>query len=134
MKYWFYLILILGTISTAAQTQVDQSSEVSEKKEVYHEQLPVFPGGEEGMYEYLASETKYPKKARKEKIQGSVFVSFTVETDGSVTNVKVVRGVSPELDAEALRVVKAMPDFEQPAMQRGKPVPFIYNLPLSFSL
>ena len=85
------------------------------------ETLPQFPGGQGVMMKYLAANIKYPASAVKAKKQGRVIVTFVIQKDGSVTNARIVRSVDPELDAEALRIVKAMPNWT-PGTQDGKPV------------
>ena len=97
------------------------------------EVMPVYPGGEEAFYAFLKDQLKYPKEARKEWIEGRVWVSFVLEKDGSVSHVRVVRGVHPLLDDEAVRVVSAMEDWT-PGYQLGKPVRVQYNLPIIFSI
>ena len=97
------------------------------------ETMPQFPGGQKVLMKYLAANIKYPATAVKAKKQGRVIVTFTVRKDGSITNAKVARSVDPELDAEALRVVRAMPKWT-PGTQLGKPVNVKYTLPVNFSL
>ena len=97
------------------------------------ESLPQFPGGQGVMMKYLAANIKYPASAVKAKKQGRVIVSFVIQKDGSVTNARIVRSVDPELDAEALRIVKAMPNWT-PGTQDGKPVNVRYTIPVVFSL
>ena len=97
------------------------------------EQMPSFPGGDAKMYEYLGKNIKYPQIARETGIQGRVFVNFVVEPDGSVSNVKVLRGIGGGCDEEAMRVVKAMPKWS-PGKQRGKTVRVSYTLPVVFKL
>lgn len=94
---------------------------------------PEFPGGEEALYKYLAENIKYPVLAKEKGTQGRVYVTFVVEKDGSVTDAKVLRGVSEEVDAEALRVINAMPKWK-PGMQQGVPVRVQYNIPIIFKL
>lgn len=103
------------------------SSKVFEVVEV----MPEYPGGTAAMMKYLSANIKYPKKAIDKNIQGRVVVSFIVEADGSVSNVRTVRSISPELDAEALRVVKGMPKWK-PGRQKGKAVRVKYTIPVSF--
>jgi len=105
------------------------------QEEVYNvvEQMPEFPGGETALPAFLGKEVKYPAEAAKKGIQGKVFVTFVVAKDGSVTNAKVVRGVDPMLDAEALRVVKAMPKWT-PGKQSGKDVAVQFTVPINFKL
>jgi periplasmic protein TonB len=129
------------TISTE---ETDKKVEVFEIKEV--EEAPVaetifdvveenasFPGGEALMGEFLRKNIKYPPMARESGIQGRVYVEFIVYKDGTIGDVKIRRGVSPELDEEALRVVKMMPKWE-PGKQRGKPVTCRFTLPINFKL
>lgn len=97
------------------------------------ETLPQFPGGQEMMMKYLAANIKYPASAVKAKKQGRVIVTFVIQKDGSVTNARIARSVDPELDAEALRIVKAMPNWT-PGTQDGKPVNVKYTIPVIFSL
>ena len=97
------------------------------------EVMAEFPGGKEALYQFLTDNIKYPESAKKKKIQGTVWVSFFIEKDGSISHVKVDHGISPELDKEAIRVVKLMPKWE-PATQRGKPIRIATLLPVKFSL
>jgi TonB family protein len=97
------------------------------------EEMPKFPGGEKALINYLAKNIKYPDKAKKDKVQGRVFVSFVVEKDGSIGDVKVLRGIGGGCDEESIRVVQNMPNWT-PGMQRGKAVRVAYNLPIKFSL
>ena len=97
------------------------------------ETMPYFPGGNVLMLKYLADNIKYPASAVKAKKQGRVIVTFIVQKDGSITHAKIARSINPELDAEALRVVKGMPKWT-PGTQLGKPVSVKYALPVKFSL
>lgn len=97
------------------------------------ETMPYFPGGRELLLKYLAANIKYPASAVKAKKQGRVIVTFIVQKDGSITHAKIARSIDPELDAEALRVVKGMPKWT-PGTQLGKPVSVKYTLPVKFSL
>ena len=99
----------------------------------YPEVLPEFPGGEKAMLKWLGSNVKYPALAAENNIQGRVMVSFVVERDGSVSNVKVDRGVDPSLDKEAVRLVQSMPKWK-PGMYNGKPVRCRFRLPVTFKL
>jgi TonB family protein len=103
------------------------------EKYVVVEEMPEFPGGEKAMMSWIGSNTKYPAEAVKEKITGLVVVSFTVSSTGKVQNVKAVRSVSPALDAEAVRVIKSMPDWK-PGRQKGQPVDIKYMVPVEFKL
>ena len=97
------------------------------------EEKPVFPGGEKAFYKYLSNNIKYPETAMKNKIQGTVWVKFIIEKDGSISNVKVIRDANPDLNKEALRVIKSMPNWK-PGKQNGKPVRVSYQVPIRFSL
>ena len=97
------------------------------------EEMPQYLGGDAKLLEYVAKNVKYPQIARESGIQGRVFVNFVVEPDGSVSNVKVLRGIGGGCDEEAVRVVKSMPKWK-PGKQRGKAVRVSYNLPVNFKL
>ncbi|MBR5082689.1 MAG: TonB family protein [Bacteroidales bacterium] len=97
------------------------------------EEMPSFPGGESKMMEYIGKNIKYPQIARETGIQGRVFVSFVVEPDGSISNVKVLRGIGSGCDEEAVRVVKSMPKWK-PGKQRGKAVRVSYQTAIYFRL
>lgn len=97
------------------------------------EEQPSFPGGVSALFKYLAAEVKYPVIAQENGIQGRVVTSFVVDKEGNIKQVKVERGVDPALDAEALRVVKAMPKWI-PGKQKGKAVAVRYILPVQFRL
>ena len=97
------------------------------------EQMPSFPGGPSALMEYLHDHVKYPVVAQENGVQGRVFVSFIVERDGSITDVRVVRSVDPSLDREAARVVSSMPRWT-PGKQNGSAVRVKYNVPVSFRL
>ena len=97
------------------------------------EEMPQFPGGQAALLDYLAKNIKYPVVAEENGIQGRVIVTFVVERDGSITDVKVVKSVDPSLDKEASRVVKAMPRW-QPGKQNGSAVRVKYTVPVQFKL
>lgn len=94
---------------------------------------PQFPGGEEARMQYLMNNIKYPQEARDESIEGTVYVQFIVEADGSITNAKVLRGIGGGCDEEALEVVENMPDWE-PGKKDGEPVRTQFNMPIRFAL
>ena len=94
------------------------------------EDMPTFPGD---INKWLGKNVKYPVIAQENNIQGRVTVQFVIERDGSITDVKVLRGVDPSLDKEAVRVVKSMPKWK-PGKQRGKPVRVSYTVPINFRL
>ena len=97
------------------------------------EEMPSFPGGQGALMQYLASNIKYPVVAQENGVQGRVIVSFVVERDGSISDVKVARSVDPSLDREAQRVVKSMPKWK-PGKQNGSAVRVKYTVPVVFRL
>ena len=97
------------------------------------EEMPSFPGGQGALMQYLASNIKYPVVAQENGVQGRVIVSFVVERDGSISDVKVARSVDPSLDREAQRVVKSMPRWS-PGKQNGSTVRVKYTVPVVFRL
>ena len=97
------------------------------------EQMPEFPGGSIELMKFLSENIKYPEAASKAGTQGRVVAQFIVEADGSISNVKVLKNVSDEIDAEAVRVIKAMPKWK-PGMQKGQPVRVKYTIPVTFRL
>ena len=97
------------------------------------EQEPSFPGGEEARIKFIVNNLKYPESAKKNGIQGTVYVSFVVETDGYISNIQILRGIGSGCDEEVIRVMKLMPAWI-PGKQNGKKVRVQYNMPVKFSL
>jgi protein TonB len=97
------------------------------------EELPVPPGGYEGLFKYIAHKTVYPVVAKENNIQGKVYIRFCVTSKGDVEQVSILKSVDPELDAEAMRVVKTFPRFT-PGKQAGKPVPVWFTVFVNFQL
>ena len=97
------------------------------------EQMPMFPGGDAALMSYLANNIHYPTVAAENGVQGRVVVGFVVERDGSITDVRILRGVDPSLDREAMRVVKSMPRWT-PGKQNGSAVRVKYQVPVAFRL
>ena len=114
---------------------VEVEEEEVQEQEIFQivEEMPAYPGGEQKLMEFIAKGIKYPQIARETGIQGRVFVGFVIEPDGSVSNVKVLRGIGGGCDEEAMRVVKSMPKWK-PGKQRGKAVRVSYMLPVNFKL
>lgn len=147
-----FALLVAGNISCsqdASQTE-DAKEEVvapvspeakeapadsTAKEEVFMvaEQMPEYPGGMKEMLKFLQENVKYPENAMKNNVQGRVIVQFVVEKDGTPTEFKVLRSVDPDLDAEALRVMKAMPKWK-PGMQKEQVVRVKFTVPVSFKL
>lgn len=114
-------------------TVVEEEEPAEQEVFIIVEQMPLFPGGDEALRKYLATEVKYPVIAQENGIQGRVFVKFVIMPDGSVSNVEVARPFDPNLDKEAVRVVKSMPKWT-PGKQRGKAVRVSYTVPINFVL
>ena len=96
------------------------------------EDMPTFPGGDLGLMKFIQKNVKYPPIAEEYNITGKVYISYIVDKSGAVTNVKVVRGVDKNLDAEAVRVVKSLPKYK-PGYQRGKPARVMFTIPINFT-
>ncbi len=116
------------------KVEVEETEEPQEKV-IFQvvEEMPEFPGGMGEAMKFLAKNIKYPVAAQQAKIEGRVIVQFVVERDGSISDIHTVRSVSPELDAEAIRVVSLMPKWN-PGKQRGKAVAVKYTMPIMFRL
>lgn len=113
--------------------EVEEEEIVEQEIFMVVEEMPEFPGGVAKLGDYLAKNIKYPQMARESGVQGKVFITFVVEPDGHVSNVKVVRGIGAGCDEEAVRVIKNMPKWK-PGKQRGKAVRVSYNVPVNFKL
>lgn len=97
------------------------------------EESPDFPGGDKARIKYISENIQYPEEARVKKIQGTVFISFVVEADGTISNVKVLRGIGGGCDEEAVRIVENMPKWT-PGKTKGKTVRVKFNMPIKFVL
>lgn len=97
------------------------------------EDMPEFPGGDLELRKYIANNINYPEDAKKEGIQGKVFITFVVAKDGKTTDTKIARSVHPSLDKEALRVISGLPTWK-PGKQRGEAVNVSYTIPINFAL
>jgi protein TonB len=124
-----------GTGDIELPTEGDGKDEVEAPQQIFTivEQMPEFPGGEEKLFEYLGKNIKYPSMARENGITGTVYVTFVVEGNGEISDVKKLRGIGGGCDEEAMRVVKAMPSWKA-GKQNGKSVRVQYNLPIKFTL
>ncbi|MBQ8520705.1 MAG: M56 family metallopeptidase [Bacteroides sp.] len=133
-------LLLVSNIETVARTTVRIAKEVTQQATTDQddpvfmvvEQMPEFPGGMAECMKWLQANIKYPAEAKEKGEHGRVIVQFIVERDGSVTNPTIKRGVSPSIDAEAIRVLNAMPKWK-PGTQRGQAVRVKYTLPVKFS-
>lgn len=110
-----------------------QEEEAEPEPFVVVEEMPMFPGGDVELLKYIGDHTQYPEVAKENNIQGRVIVRFCVTAKGGVSQVSILKGVDPELDAEAIRVVNTLPAFK-PGKQGGKAVPVWYMVPITFTL
>ncbi len=113
--------------------EIEEIEEEDEVILVFVQNNPEFPGGQAAMFQYLAKNLKYTQAAKEVGIQGKMLVSFVVWKDGTIGNIKILRGLGAGLDEEAVRVIKAMPRWK-PGNQNGKNVNVEFNMPVSFKL
>lgn len=136
MKICFvFLCLLLSTMTNVAQNEgsyyTDTLTGVHYDYEKIIEVAPQFPGGEDSLNHFLLSQIVYPKEAQDNQIQGIVYVGFTINEDGSVSDVRIMRSVGAGLDEEAMRVISMMPKWT-PAQNKGKPTRVDMCLPVRF--
>jgi len=125
-----------GLSAASISNETSSMAEIVPQEEPVYtvvEVMPKYPGGQDALMRYMSTNTKYPENARKNGVQGTVFITFVVEKDGQISNARVLRGVDEELDKEALRVVKEMPKWN-PGKEKGKAVNVQFNLPVAFKL
>jgi TonB family protein len=129
------IIALLAVCGYTTQLQA-QTDSTANTKAFYTtvDKLPEFPGGIQELYKYLGSTLRYPKTAQKNKVEGRVIIGIIIQADGSVSDVVVKKSsASPELDAEAVRVMELSPKWS-PGEQDGHPVRVAYSIPIVFSL
>jgi protein TonB len=134
MKKVFFAFLFFFVVSLDMAGQNDSSAS-SPKAETIGpvEIMPEFPGGEAELMKFISKNVKYPKSAQKKKIEGKVIVEFIIDTAGNAVDPKVVKSLSPELDAESLRIISIMPKWK-PGTANGKKVRVMYRLPIKYRL
>lgn len=130
---WHYREREFDEFITTVEGMPDTEPVDANEPFVIVEQMPEFPGGNEAMMKYMSAQMKYPDEAVELGIGGTVFVTFVVERDGQITEVKVLRGIGSGCDEEAVRVLKGMPKWD-PGKQNGMAVRTRYNLPFRFHL
>ena len=133
MKKLILMLLMAVCCLMTANAQKTVVSQTNQKVFDTVDQMPEYPGGMQAMIEFLQANMKYPEDAAKQKVEGRVMVQFVVETDGSISDVHVAKQVFPSLDAEAIRVVQAMPKWT-PGKEKGNVVRVKYNLPIVFRM
>ena len=127
INYVLIFMLALGNCAFA------QNTDDITKAYMYVEQMPVFPGGNEKMYEFINKNIQYPDAAREQHIEGKVVAQFVVNIDGKISDIKILRSVAGGCDAEVIRVLNIMPAWT-PGKQNGTNVPVYFNLPVTFKL
>ena len=127
------LILLAAVALFCGTSAMAQSDDVDDAVFVVVEKSPEFPGGNDSLYAFIGRNIKYPEMAKKNKIEGRVFVTFVIEKDGQVSSAKLLRDIGGGCGEEALRVVNSMPKWK-PGTQRGNPVRVQFNLPIMFQL
>ena len=141
-KSIFLLSFFLVFFNLNGNAQTDSASAANDINLLYPDKEPPYRyaeksaepiGGYEAIRKFIEDNMKYPKKARKEGIVGTVFVEFVIEKDGSISNAKVFHGLRPDLDAEAVRVISMMPKWK-PAEHQGKIVRQFFSLPVKFTI
>lgn len=133
-------LVLIGVVAACSEDETEKvlkfssvSAPEADKIFMAVETNPEFPGGVDALYQYLAENIKYPEAARKAKVSGRVFLKFVVRTDGSINDVRVMKGIGFGCDQEAIRIVKNMPKWD-PGKQSGRLVNVEYILPISFQL
>ena len=145
MKKIVLIFFVLLSLNVFAQDSVEEDSVIIWEQPVWHqidesdelimvaEVMPEFPGGAEKMLEFIQDNIKYPEAARESGTQGRVFVEFVIETDGSISNANVIRGIGNGCDEEAVRLIQSMPKWK-PGKQRGEAVRCSYMVPVVFNI
>ena len=140
-KQIIFLIVLTVMFMSSSYIYAQEPSKANQQqpdtnigKEVFTivEVMPEYPGGENARQLYLTQNIQYPVKAKENNIQGTVYVNFIVEKDGSLSNFKILKGIGSGCDEEVVRVMKNMPKWK-PGTQRGQPVRVLINFPVKFS-
>ncbi len=132
-KNLFLLVAALVVAATTTVTAYSQQGGTTENVLDKCEVMPEYPGGMGEMMGFVSKNLQYPAEAKEAGVQGAVVVQFVVDKTGKITSPKVLKGLSPECDAEVLRVVSLMPQWK-PGMQDGEAVNVKYTLPIMFKL
>lgn len=130
------LALIFFACSSPEENTENSSEKaivITEQVFIVVEQMPEYVGGEQAMYKFISEHINYPAQAKEEGIEGRVFISFIVETDGKISTVEILKGIGGGCDEEAMRVIEEMPNWN-PGKQRGKNVRVQYRVPIKFTL
>lgn len=128
-------VVVSRKSKNAGRLSQEMDEEETAEAEIFMvvEESPQFPGGDEARIRFLAENISYPAEAREASIQGTVYITFVIEKDGTIADVRVLRGIGGGCDEEAVRVIRKMPRW-LPGKQRGKPVRVQFNMPIKFSM
>lgn len=146
-----FSLVLAGSFHILAQNADTACYEINRKDTLYKmtcnsmEQMPEFKGGMDSLLKFINKTVRYPKLAQQMEVWGKVFVGFVVEKDGQVSNVELLKGIkkqgkknfddaADQVNEEALRVMRMLPAFAKPGLQRGKPVRVKYVIPLNFTI
>lgn len=133
MKTIKWMFLIYGFLCLLAFPVNAQENAAKQETNSEADEMPEFKGGQEALFKFMQNNIVYPEEAKKNGVQGKVFVSFVIDESGVVTSPKVERSINSDLDKEALRVVKLMPEWVS-GKKDGKPVKVSMTLPIMFAL
>ncbi len=122
-----------GAVDNEGRIAEEQKPAIPSEVFVVVEEMPQFPGGDEALMQFIYNNIEYPENAKTNNIQGRAIIRFAVLADGSVDQVTVLKGVDPSIDAEAIRVIRMLPEWK-PGRQGGKPVNVWYSVPVTFQL
>ena len=131
--FLLFLTVLLSSVTFSDAQSNDSLPTGEDKVYTFVDQMPEFPGGRDAMFQFISDSLNYPPKAIEDKIEGTVYVNLIVDTLGNSENVKVLRGIREDLDAEAIRVVEIM-DGWTPGSHNGRKRRVSYNLPIKFVL
>lgn len=131
MKKIVLLLMFASAFVLCATAQ--EKAEVQEELFQAVDEMPEYPGGQDSLLSFISKNVKYPVAAQEKEVEGKVYIGFVVDETGTVTNAKVLRGVDPDLDKEALRVINLLEKWT-PGKEKGKAVKVEYTFPISFAL
>lgn len=132
-KLFFIMFALFATHAMGYAQEDSTTAKIETSVESVIEKQPEFPGGMNALMQYLQRSIRYPAICQQQGVQGRVVVQFVVDTDGSITDIQVVKRVNPHLDKEAVRIISAMPKWI-PGMQKGENVRVRYAIPVNFRL
>jgi len=138
MKRVSLLLCLLFSVALTAQNNKPTDSEIidlqfAEDVHVLVDKMPEYPGGKKAMFAYITKNMKFPDSAREKNISGVVVVNCVINEEGEITNIRLRRKVNPQLDREAMRLIKAMPNWE-PGRKQGKLVKVSVDIPVKFKI